>query len=83
MGHAHVEQQHVGLRRGQYGDGDATVEVLGEDGAVRPIGVVDGHPFEDNSMGIYKVAVLRFADLPQQGSVVTRATPLAIGTAYE
>lgn len=61
----------------------AAVEVRSEDGTVRPVGVSDGHPFEDNSMGIYKIAVLRFADLPQQGSVVTRATPLAIGTVYE
>jgi hypothetical protein len=64
-------------------DGGATVEVRGGDGTVLPIGVSDGHPFEDNSMGIYKIAVLRFADLPQQGSVFTRAKPLAIGTVYE
>lgn len=64
-------------------DAAAAVDVRGEDGTVRPVGVSDGHPFEDNSMGIYKIAVVRFADLPQQGSVVTRARPLAIGTVYE
>lgn len=65
------------------GDDAAVVEVRGEDGTLLPVGVSDGHPFEDNSMGTYKVAVLRFADLPQQGSVLTRARPLAIGTVYE
>ena len=65
------------------GDGAAKVEVRGADGTVLPIGLSDGHPFEDNSMGMYKIAVLRFADLPQQASVVTLAKPLAIGTLYE
>jgi len=64
-------------------DAAMTVEVRGADGAPRPVGVIDGHPFEDNSMGVYKVALLRFADLPADGSVVTRAAPLAIGTVYE
>ena len=64
-------------------DGAPTVEVRGADGTVLPIGLSDGHPFEDNSMGMYKIAVLRFADLPQQANVVTLARPLAIGTVYE
>ena len=65
------------------GDDAATVDVRAEDGTVRTVKASDGHPFEDDSMGIYRVAVVRFADLPQQGSVVTRAAPLAIGTLYE
>lgn len=64
-------------------DGAATVALRQDDGQVRTIGVADGHPFEDNSMGIYKVAVLRFDDLPQQGTIFTPAPPLAIGTLYE
>lgn len=64
-------------------DAAAVVEVREEGGQVRTMSVNDGHPFEDISMGTYKIALLRFADLPQQGSVVTRAKPLAIGTVYE
>ena len=64
-------------------DGAAKVEVRSEDGAVLPVGVSEGHPFEDNSLGTYKIAVLRFADLPQQARVFTPARPLAIGTLYE
>ena len=41
------------------------------------------HPFEDNSMGLYQVAVYRFARWPAHGHVVTRQAPLAIGTLYE
>ena len=65
------------------GDDAAQVDVRAEDGTIRIVKASDGHPFEDNSMGIYKVAVIRFADLPPQGTVITRATPLAIGTLYE
>lgn len=65
------------------GAGEAPVELRGADGKLTPIALSDGHPFEDNSMGIYKVAVLRFADLPAEGNVVTRVKPLAIGTVYD
>lgn len=61
----------------------AMVEVRQADGTARFVEARDGHPFEDDSMDIYRVAVLRFADLPEQGSVVTAGTPLAIGTVYE
>ena len=37
----------------------------------------------DNSMGTYQVAVVRFVDWPAQGTVLTRAQPLAIGTMSE
>ena len=63
--------------------GDAPLEVRAEDGSLLPVTVSEGHPFEDNSMGMYKIALLRFTDLPQQGNVITRSAPLAIGTAYE
>lgn len=68
------------------GGGAAAVEIRREDGSVVLVAMSDAHPFEDNTMGIYKVAIVRFADLPQQGSVVTVVTvdkPLAIGTLYE
>ncbi|MFZ6654994.1 hypothetical protein [Undibacterium sp. TJN19] len=45
--------------------------------------VTDNLPFEDNSMGKYKVATYRFADWPQQGQIITLRKPLAIGTLYE
>lgn len=45
--------------------------------------LVDAHPFEGNSMGIYKVALYRFADWPQQGKIQTVSAPLAIGTLYD
>lgn len=65
------------------GAGAAPLEVRAPDGALLPVTLADGHPFEDNSMGIYNIALLRFADLPPQAKVTTLAPPLAIGTAYE
>jgi len=62
---------------------DMPLEIRDADGKQLPLALSDGHPFEDNSMGIYKIALLRFADLPQQARVVTLARPLAIGTLYE
>lgn len=61
----------------------APLEVRTADGALLPVTLTDGHPFEDNSMGTYRIALLRFADLPPQAKVMTLAPPLAIGTAYE
>lgn len=61
----------------------AIVEVRDADGATHAVVLSDGHPFEDNSMGLYKVAVVRFADLPAQATIVTRDKPLAVGTLYE
>ena len=62
--------------------GDA-VDVHAADDRVTPIAPVDGKPFEDDSMGTYRISVFRFADWPADGRVVTRARPLAIGTLYE
>ncbi len=61
----------------------ASVELQGADDHVTPIAAVDGQPFEDNSMGLYKIAVVRFANAPKDGRIVTTARPLAIGTLYE
>lgn len=47
------------------------------------IPVADGHAFEDQSMGIYKIALYRFSDWPRDGAVLTPVKPVAIGTVYE
>lgn len=47
------------------------------------IAAADGQPFEGGTMGLYKVAIYRFADWPSQGQVVAARRPLAIGTLYE
>ncbi|GJJ04680.1 hypothetical protein RugamoR64_52180 [Duganella rhizosphaerae] len=52
------------------------------DGPGGALPLVDAHPFEGNSMGIYKVALYRYADWPQQGKILTLTPPLAIGTLY-
>lgn len=62
--------------------GDA-VDVHAADDHVTSIATVEGKPFEDDSMGTYRVAVVRFADWPATSRVVARARPLAIGTVYE
>ncbi|QNB00908.1 hypothetical protein [Massilia sp. Se16.2.3] len=64
---------------------DATPQVLHRDaaGAERLLPVVEAQPFENNTMGLYKVAVYRFADWPADGSVVTQTRALAIGTLYD
>ncbi len=58
-----------------------TVQAPGAAPGVLPL--VDGQPFEGNSMGTYKIAIYRFADWPAQGQVLTARRPLAIGTVYE
>ena len=52
------------------------------DGPAGALPVVAAHPFEGNSMGLYTVALYRFADWPQQGKILTLTPPLAIGTLY-
>jgi hypothetical protein len=47
------------------------------------IPVTDGHAFEDQTMGIYKLAIYRFADWPREGVLLTPVKPVAIGTIYE
>jgi len=61
----------------------ASVDLQAADDHVTPIAAVDGQPFEDNSMGLYKIVVVRFKDWPKDARVVTAAKPLAIGTLYE
>lgn len=47
------------------------------------LGAVDAEPFENDTMGLFRVVKFRFADWPQQGSVVAGTAPIAIGTIYE
>jgi hypothetical protein len=61
----------------------ASAELHTTDDRTTPIAAVDGQPFEDNSMGQYKIVIVRFKDWPKDGRVVTTTKPLAIGTLYE
>lgn len=63
----------------------AAPEVLHKDaaGKLTPLVAERGYPFENPTMGNYRVAVYRFADWPEQGEFLTRTKPLALGTLYE
>ncbi|MES3021981.1 MAG: hypothetical protein V4857_10405 [Pseudomonadota bacterium] len=50
---------------------------------VSVLAAVDGQPFENDTMGLFKVARFRFADWPAEGVVTTAVRPIAIGTVYE
>jgi len=64
-------------------DAGAAIAFHAADDRVTPIAAIDGKPFEDDSMGDDKIAVLRFEDWPGDGRVVAGARPLAIGTLCE
>ena len=64
-------------------DDHATVDLQATDGRVTPIVAVYGKPFEDDSMGTYRIVIVRFADRLNGGRIVTHEKPLAIGTLYE
>ena len=61
----------------------AVVQVQGAGPEAKAIPLVDAHPFEGNSMDLYKVAIYRFSDWPQAGKVLTPSRPIAIGTLYD
>lgn len=42
-----------------------------------------GYPFENATMGQYRLAVVRFAAWPADGDIITRSKPLAVGTVYD
>jgi len=65
------------------GDVAPAVDFRGADGQLKPLLPVEAHPFEDDSMGLYSVAIYRFADWPLAGQLVVHRPPLAIGTLYE
>jgi len=60
-----------------------SVDFRAADDRLTPIAPIDGKPFEDDSMGNYRIDVVRFSDWPADGRVITHAKPLAIGTLYE
>lgn len=53
------------------------------DGAVTPLALTLGPPFENPTMGTYRLAIYRFADWPVAGEVLARSKPLAVGSVYE
>ncbi|WP_229499816.1 hypothetical protein [Pseudoduganella ginsengisoli] len=42
-----------------------------------------GYPFENATMGHYRLAVVRFAAWPADGGIVAKSRPLGIGTVYD
>lgn len=52
-------------------------------GIERPLPLASGQPFENETMGLYQVALYRFADWPAEGTVLARSAPLGIGTLYD
>ena len=62
---------------------DASVDFQDTAKLSTAIKAVDDHPFEDKSMAMYKVAIYRFSDWPEQGEIITKMRPIAIGTAYD
>lgn len=68
-----------------YAADDAGAAVQVQRGPTPPVrvGAVDDHPFEDGSMGLYKVVMVRFGDWANDATVSTFERPLAIGTVYE
>jgi len=65
------------------GGGADAVDFKGADGQIRPAAPIEAHPFEDDSMGLYSVVLVRFADWPRGGQFVAHRPALAIGTLYE
>lgn len=52
-------------------------------GTLTPLQAETGHPFENATMGLYRLAVVRFAARPADGDIVTRSKPLGVGSVYE
>lgn len=77
-----VGKQCLGIKF-VYPAGAAPEVRIQTDGPSGTLPLVDAHPFEGNSMGLYKVALYRFADWPQRGKIQTPSAPLAIGTLYD
>jgi hypothetical protein len=64
-------------------DNAANAQFLRDGGATQQLPAAEGPPFEDRSMGMYRVATYRFADWPETGTIHTGSGLLAIGTLYE
>jgi len=52
-------------------------------GMLTPLPVETGHPFENATMGLYRLAVVRFAARPGDGDIVTCGKPLGVGSVYD
>ncbi|KQQ96454.1 hypothetical protein [Massilia sp. Leaf139] len=65
--------------------GDPAPRIVHRDaaGAERALPIASGQPFENATMGLYQVALYRFADWPAAGTVVAQSRPLGVGTLYE
>lgn len=68
-----------------YARTDSAPSVVFRDASLseRGLPVSEGQPFENATMGVYKVALYRFTDWPAGGMIETRQRPIAIGTLYE
>jgi hypothetical protein len=64
---------------------DVVPEIGFDDGSrpIKALAVSDALPFENDTMGLFRVARFRFADWPQQGTLIAHTRPIAIGTIYE
>jgi hypothetical protein len=63
--------------------GTPDVALRSADGRMTALPVTLAPPFEDGSMGQYRVVLVRFDTLPPQSEVLAQTRPLAIGTLYE
>jgi len=68
-----------------YARNDSKIAISFRDAAQlsRDLPVTEGLPFEDDSMGKYKIASYKFSDWPVSGQIITASKPLAIGTLYD
>lgn len=64
---------------------DSKPSISFRDGAQqsRDLTVSESMPFEDDSMGKYRVALYKFSEWPAQGKIIAVSKPLAIGTFYD
>lgn len=64
---------------------DSKMVISFRDGTQRSndLSVSETTPFEDDSMGKYRVALYRFSDWPAAGKIIAASKPLAIGTLYD
>jgi len=64
---------------------DSKSAIIIRDGVQLPrdLPVSETTPFEDDSMGKYRVALYKFSDWPALGKIIATSKPLAIGTLYD
>lgn len=64
-------------------DSKITIRFMSAGEQTRDLPLSETTPFEDDSMGKYKVAIYRFSDWPALGKIIASDKPLAIGTLYD